>query len=244
MTRKWIEVNNHLWDRQYSVNKNIRFESPILKSDLCGHSDGKIVVKGRMTAESTHANNRTDKTIALKTNAPFILCEINSTFINNAEDFDTIMPMHNLWEYSENYSLTSGNFLNYYRDKLNNNVNQNYAIINRKNNNKWTTGKHFECKREILRKTSSNNKRSNVKVVCSLDLWRSLHLPLINCKIEFDLTSSKDCITYEISRTDAMVAKTPNLTGVAIETTGSIFQMNSAKLYVPVVTLSINENNF
>ena len=41
-----------------------------------------------------------------------------------------------------------------------------------------------------------------------------------------------------------MVAKTPNLTGVAIETTGSIFQMNSAKLYVPVVTLSINENNF
>ena len=89
-----------------------------------------------MTAESTHANNRTDKTIPLKTNTPFILCEINSTFINNAEDFDTIMPMHNLWEYSENYSLTSGNFLNYYRDKLNNNVNQNYAIINRKNNNK------------------------------------------------------------------------------------------------------------
>ena len=87
-------------------------------------------------------------------------------------------------------------------------------------------------------------KDQHVKVVCSLNLWRSLHLPLINCKIEFDLTSSKDCITYEISRTDAMVAKTPNLTGVAIETTGSIFQMNSAKLYVPVVTLSINENNF
>ena len=36
---------NDLSSRQYSVNKNIRFKTSMLKSDLCDYSDVYIVVK-------------------------------------------------------------------------------------------------------------------------------------------------------------------------------------------------------
>ena len=42
VTRTWIEVND-LWNGQYSVNKNIKFETPMLRSDLCDYGD--VVVK-------------------------------------------------------------------------------------------------------------------------------------------------------------------------------------------------------
>ena len=37
-SRKWIEVND-LTNDQYSLNKNIRFKTPKLRSDLCDYSD-------------------------------------------------------------------------------------------------------------------------------------------------------------------------------------------------------------
>ena len=36
----------------------------------------------------------------------------------NAEDLDIFMPMYNLLEYSQNYSMTLGSLWNYYRDKI------------------------------------------------------------------------------------------------------------------------------
>ena len=36
---------------------------------------------------------------------------------DNAEDLDIVMPMYNLLEYSDNYSMTSGSLWNLYRDE-------------------------------------------------------------------------------------------------------------------------------
>ena len=57
-------------------------------------------------------------------------------------------------------------------------------------------------------------------------------MPLINCEIELDLTWSKYCVIFEISRI------------LADETlrTGATCQVNNAKPYVPVVTLSVHDN--
>ena len=44
-TRKWVEVND-LSSGQYSVNKNIRFKTVMLRSDLCDYRDAYIVIKG------------------------------------------------------------------------------------------------------------------------------------------------------------------------------------------------------
>ena len=57
--------------------------------------------------------------------APFSSCisKINNTFVDNAEGFDIVMPMYNLLEYSDDYSMTSGSLWSYYRDKVNNAAN-------------------------------------------------------------------------------------------------------------------------
>ena len=52
------------------------------------------------------------------------MSEINNTQIDNAKDIDVVMPMYNLIEYSDNYSKTSGNLWQYYRDDPNHNITQ------------------------------------------------------------------------------------------------------------------------
>ena len=81
-----------------------------------------------------------------------------------------------------------------------------------------------------------------VSLKYSINFWRFLDLPLINCKIELDLTWSRNCMTSEISRTDALAANPHNPARAATDTTGATFQINSTKLYVPVVTLFLNDN--
>ena len=70
--------------------------------------------------------------------------KINNTFIFNSEDLHIVMPMHNLLEYSNNYSMTPGTLRNYYRDKVNDGDNDNAAAANyRIFNNKRATSKCF-----------------------------------------------------------------------------------------------------
>ena len=70
----------------------------MLRSDLCDYSDAYIVVKGDITLEGDNDANKRNKNLAFKNNAPFInrISKINGVKIDNAEDLDVIMPMHNL----------------------------------------------------------------------------------------------------------------------------------------------------
>ena len=47
---------------------------------------------------------------------------------SNAQDFDIVMPMYNLFEYSDNYSKTSGSLWQYYKDDPNNKHNAVWII--------------------------------------------------------------------------------------------------------------------
>ena len=67
-------------------------------------------------------------------------------------------------------------------------------------------------------------------------------MPLINCKIELDLSWSRNYLVSKISRTAAVTANIPNPAGEETKTNSAAFFVFSAKLYVPVVTLSINDN--
>ena len=69
------------------------------------------------------------------------MSKINNVFIDKAEDLDIVMPMHNLLEYSDNYSITSGSLQNYYRDRVNDAANENDAANYRVKNNKKRTNK-------------------------------------------------------------------------------------------------------
>ena len=83
----------------------------MLKSNLCDYSDVYIVVKGGidLLAAGANENDKAEKNVAFKNNAPFRSCisKINSTFIDNVciVHIDKVMPMYNLLEYSQNYSI-------------------------------------------------------------------------------------------------------------------------------------------
>ena len=117
-------------------------------------------------------------------------------------------------------------------------------------NNKSTTSKSFEYKTKVIGSTPNNNSRLDAEVVVSLkhlsNFWGSLHLLLINWEIELDFSWSRNCIISEISRTPeiaANLAANPPIAHVTASLTiEATFEINKAKFYAPVVTLSINDN--
>ena len=120
-----------------------------------------------------------------------------------------------------------------------NNATGNYRI----NNNKTTKTKSFEYKTNIIRSTPADNNRLHTKVVVPLkylsNFWRSMDLLLMKCEIELNLRWTRNCIISEISRTAALGGD--NL----VEETTTIsasFEKTNANLYIPAVTLSINNN--
>ena len=104
--------------------RNIRFKTPMLRSYLCDYSD-----------------NQRNKSPSFTNNAPFRSCisKINNIFIDNAEDLDIVLPMCNLLEYSDNFSMTSGSLWNYCRDVVNDDTNEYNDDDCRLNNEKATT---------------------------------------------------------------------------------------------------------
>ena len=60
ITKTRIEVNDQS-GKSYSINKQIRFKTSMLQSDLCDYSDEYIVVEG--TINVTGENNRDRKKI-------------------------------------------------------------------------------------------------------------------------------------------------------------------------------------
>ena len=98
--------------------------------DLCDYVDAYILVKGTITitgvgnnADGRQADER-NKGVTFKSCDPFTKCisRINNTEIDNTQDIDIVLPMYNLIEYSDNYSKTSGNLWQYYKDDPNNNI--------------------------------------------------------------------------------------------------------------------------
>ena len=104
VTKKWIEVYDQS-EENYSVNKEIRIKTSVLRSDLCDFSDAYIVVEGTITLEGDNDANKRNKNITFKNNAPFINCisKINCVQMDNAEDLGVVISMYNLLEYNKNY---------------------------------------------------------------------------------------------------------------------------------------------
>ena len=163
-----------------------------------------IVVKGTidLLTPAANENNKNEKNVALKSNALYrsYFSKSNSALIDNAEDFEIVMPMYNLLEYSPNYSMISGSVWNYYRNE----------IVNVNDND--SDDKSLKYKINIVGKTPArpgNEGYANQPAVPTLNfevtiplkylsnVWIFLDLPLINCEIELDLSWTKDCVLIE-----------------------------------------------
>ena len=100
---------------------------------------------------------------------------------------------------------------------------------------------HYKTK--LIERTPNNSNILDAEVFVSLkylgNYWRSPDFPLINFEIKLDLSWSNKCIISEVSMTPTIGG---NPATPARNTIGTIFQINNPKLYVAVVTFSINDN--
>ena len=84
----------------------------------------------------------------------------------------------------------------------------------------------FKYKANLFGNTENNGRKNGVKIAVPLkylsNFWRSLEMPLINCKIELSLKWIEGCLLT--------VANT------------ATFKITDAKLYVPIVTLKTEDN--
>ena len=108
------------------------------------------------------------------------------------------MPMYNLLEYSDNYADSSGSFYQFKRDESSINDARN------PNNVALDNSASFKYKASLLGKATDTdgNDRSlkNTKIAAQLkylsNFFRSLEMPLINCKINVELNWNNYCVVY------------------------------------------------
>ena len=190
-TKKWHVVNDEN-NTNYGVNRNtgadnpdtINYDTRVLKPNLCDYAEAYILVNGTIRSASADANTR----LALKNCAPFTKCnlEINDEHVDTAENLDIAVPMYNLIEYSDNYQDSSASLYQYKRDEP--------PEANAINDLTTDTLSSFKYKINLLGNpvVDNNIARRNVQVVvplkCLSNFLRSLEMPLINCKIKFNLT--------------------------------------------------------
>ena len=228
-TRNWIEINDESRG-VYNVNSQIKFKTTMLKSSLCDYRDAYILVKGTISINNTAAQgaaaNNTNKKVIFKNCAPFTNCisEINITQIDNAKDNDIVMPMYNLIEYSDNYPKTTGSLWQYCKDIPARDDNDEIAAFDANN-----LTDSFRFKAKITGETGDNGTK-DVEIMVPLkylsNFWRTLEMPLINCEVNLILTWSLTCV----------------IASVIVANQASTFTITEAKIYVPVVTLSTQEN--
>ena len=104
ITEKWIEVHDQSGETSYNTNKQIRFKTSILRSDLCDFNNAYIVVKGIVTVSADERDrDKMNRQVILKNNAQFISCisKINGVLVENAEDLDVVAPLYCLLKYSK-----------------------------------------------------------------------------------------------------------------------------------------------
>ena len=135
------------------------------------------------------------------------------------------MPMYNLIEYSDNYQDSSATLYQYKRDE----PPEGDAFADLTANNSDSLKYKIKLLGNVteIAGDAAGVRKLNVKVVVPLkylsNFFRSLEMPLINCKIKLNLTWKKECV---LSTGDGE----------------AVFIINDIKLYVPVVTLSKEDN--
>ena len=227
-TKKWYIINDEN-NTNYGVDKDtgannpdtIKYATRVLKSNLCDYAEVYILIDGTIRAAAANANTR----LALKNCAPFTKCnlEINDEHVDTAENLDLTMPMYKLIEYSDNYQDSSATLYQHKRDE----PPENDAVADLTADNSSSLKYKISLLGNLV--VANNITRINVKVVVPLkylsNFFRSLEMPLINCKIKLNLTRKKECV-------------------LSTDNGNAVFIINDTKLYVPVVTLSKEDNKY
>ena len=174
-TKKWYIINDEN-NTNYGVNKDtgannpdtIKYDTRVLKPNLCDYPDAYILVDGTIRAANANADvgNNVGTRLALKNCAPFTKCnlKINDEHVDTAENLDKVMPMYNLIEYSNNYQDSSATLYQYRRDE----PPEADPIADLMHNN--STSLEYKIKLLGNPVTDNNIEKTNVKIVVPLNI--------------------------------------------------------------------------
>ena len=172
------------------------------------------------------------------------MTRINNELTEDADDLDIVMPMYNLLEYSKNYRKTIGSLCNYYREELSDDNNpDNFPNTNVVNSSS------FKYKNKITDNTcdlapgvaghdANRVGKQDVELAIPLkylsNFWRALNIPLISCEVSLELKRNKHCVITSLEE----IQIDAGLPAVNAPPTGATLAIKDCKLYIPVVTLS------
>ena len=177
VARKWNIVDSNS-KSNYDATNEITYNAEILKSNLCDYNNDYILVRRDTTVTTAPATH-----LAFKNCGPFTKCitKIDETTIHDAEYL-----FYNPIEYSSNYSETMRSLWFYSKDEA--------AIFNNNiaNTNRF---KYFKYKAKLLGNTVPQPAINAVTGILKIptiavslknssNFWKSLTMPLIDCKIE------------------------------------------------------------
>ena len=220
ITTNWIEVYDQSGGA-YNSNKQIRFKTPQLRSDLCDYNDASILVTGKI--RRTNPDDAAyERKLALKNNAPLFSCvtKINDQLIDDANHLGVIIPVYDLLYFSKNYRKTTGSLWNYYRDEPNsgyNNNNRDRIYYSIKDSNS------FDYKTSITGNLEANeDELENVEIAVPLKnishFFRSVNFPIINYEVFLELKWSKTCaLTSKATRNVLPADAANNLPAVLLQ---------------------------
>ena len=217
-TKNWVGISDESRGA-YNVNRQIKFKTTMLKSSLCDCSDAYILVKGTITiagagvdVAARQADER-DKGVAFKNCAPFINC---ISEINNTK----VGNAKDIDIVIPMYNLIE------YNDNYGKTAGSLWQYFRDDANDNLAESESFKPKIKITGKTDNNNAK-NVEIMVPIkylsNFWRTFEMSLINREVNLILTWSSTCVIT-------------NSNGAGT------FAITDTKLYVPVVTLSTQEN--
>ena len=215
-TKRWYIIDPQVSD--YEAGEAIKFDRKVIKPNLCDYSEAYILVKGKIKNLNANGN-----TVCV---ARSCTSHINDEYLENAEHLDVVMPMYNLIEYSDNYEDSTGNLYQFKRDEITTGNDANADII-------VNNSKPFDYIAKIVGNVNGNKHEAKLVVPLKYlsNFFRSLEMPLINCKINLELNWSQNCVLATHAGDDG---------GNAAATT---FTITEARLYVPIVTLSSKDTS-
>ena len=157
------------------------------------------------------------------------------------------MPMYNLLEYNKNYSNTSGSVWNYYRDELtgetNNDNGPNKNLINSKSFKYKTSITEVLIMWRLLLETMMQIKKAQKKVCAIKTFKQFLENALINCEVSLALSWSENFVITSLEKRLVTAEQGDNPTVYDDSPTNATFKITDCKLYIPVVTVSAENDN-
>ena len=213
-TRNLVEINDESRGA-YNVNSQIKFKTTMLKSSLCNYSDAYILVKGTITIAGAGADAAARQADERDKSVIFKNC---APFINCISEIN-------------NTQIDNAKDIDI--------VMPMYNLMEYSDNYAKTSGSLWQYFRDepddniedskikITGKTPNDDNEKDVEIMVPLKylstFWRTFEMPLINCEVNLILTWSSTCVITESNG-------------------AGTFAITDTKLYVPVVTLSAQEN--